>query len=698
MGAPPAGPITLDTAGGRRRHPSDPEPLMPPTPPSQHPVTPLAVRWGLWLATALVALEAVRALFVPSVPVEVARWLFEPAIVLAAASCLIRAVRGPGERAAWGLLGTGLALWVAGGIYYRVAVASQHPQPIVSLADWLSIAVYPFAYAGVLLVVRSRIGGLRRSTSLDGVMAGLAATAVLAAVLLDGVVEAATATAGMAAFAKLAYPVGDLGLLGLLAGVALASGRLPGRAPALLVSGSAAFAASNLVWIDGVARGTFVPGTITDVGWYAGPVLMAWAAWSPRERIQAATSRWRHGVPPLLAGLTALAILAWDEVPGVDVNAVAIAAAVAALLTVTIRLALMFRENAAMLEASERLAHTDMLTGLANRRQLIFDLDAFLGVEGPRGVLALFDLNGFKSYNDTFGHLAGDELLARLGRRLEAAVGGRGTTYRMGGDEFCVLLADGETAGPSVLRTVGGTLSERGEGFAVTAAMGVVELPREATTPSEALRCADRRMYAHKRGDRASATAQTSEVLMRALSVRDSTLGLHAGRVAALARAVAEELGLSAAATRDVDLAAELHDIGKLAIPDEILTKPGPLTDDEWRFMHQHTAIGQHILEGASALARLAPVVRASHERVDGTGYPDGLAGDAIPLAARIILACDAYDAMTDSRPYSPAVSEAGAMAELRHCAGTQFDVRVVEALCRVVGAERPARARANAA
>jgi HD-GYP domain-containing protein (c-di-GMP phosphodiesterase class II) len=197
-------------------------------------------------------------------------------------------------------------------------------------------------------------------------------------------------------------------------------------------------------------------------------------------------------------------------------------------------------------------------------------------------------------------------------------------------------------------------------------------------------------MYAHKRGDRASASAQTSEVLMRALSVRDSALGLHAGRVAALARAVAEELGLSPATTRDVELAAELHDVGKLAIPDAILAKPGPLTDDEWRFMHQHPAIGQHILEGAPALARLAPVVRASHERVDGTGYPDGRAGDAIPLAARIILACDAYDAMTASRPYRTAVSGEEAMAELRHCAGTQFDAWVVESLGRVLGPMEP--------
>jgi HD-GYP domain-containing protein (c-di-GMP phosphodiesterase class II) len=134
-----------------------------------------------------------------------------------------------------------------------------------------------------------------------------------------------------------------------------------------------------------------------------------------------------------------------------------------------------------------------------------------------------------------------------------------------------------------------------------------------------------------------------------------------------------------------VELAARLHDIGKLAIPDAILRKAGPLTDDESRFIHQHTTIAEHILEGAPALAPLAPIVRASHEHVDGTGYPDRLAGDAIPLPARIIHVCDAYDTMTEVRPYTTPVSASQAMAELRRCAGSQFDARVVNSLLQVL-------------
>jgi HD-GYP domain-containing protein (c-di-GMP phosphodiesterase class II) len=128
-----------------------------------------------------------------------------------------------------------------------------------------------------------------------------------------------------------------------------------------------------------------------------------------------------------------------------------------------------------------------------------------------------------------------------------------------------------------------------------------------------------------------------------------------------------------------------LHDIGKIAIPDAILTKPGPLDDEEWSFMEQHTIFGERIVAAARSLAAVASLIRSSHERWDGKGYPDGLAGDQIPLAARIILACDAFDAITSERPYSPARSPDAALEEIRECAGSQFDPRVVQALDRVI-------------
>jgi response regulator RpfG family c-di-GMP phosphodiesterase len=141
-------------------------------------------------------------------------------------------------------------------------------------------------------------------------------------------------------------------------------------------------------------------------------------------------------------------------------------------------------------------------------------------------------------------------------------------------------------------------------------------------------------------------------------------------------------MGIVGQTLADLRRAAELHDIGKMAIPDAILNKPEPLDDAEWRFMRRHTVIGERILHGSPALSRAAEIVRSSHEHFDGTGYPDGLAGDRIPVGARIVLVCDAYDAMVDERIYQPPMTTEEAVAELRRCAGQQFDPAVVEAFC----------------
>jgi two-component system, cell cycle response regulator len=145
---------------------------------------------------------------------------------------------------------------------------------------------------------------------------------------------------------------------------------------------------------------------------------------------------------------------------------------------------------------------------------------------------------------------------------------------------------------------------------------------------------------------------------------------------------VGSRLSLLSEELDEVVRAAELHDVGKMAIPDEILHKPGPLTDEEWSFVRQHTIIGERILGAAPALLAVAKLVRASHEHWDGSGYPDGLAGETIPLGARVVAVCDAFDAMTTSRPYRDAMSVEEALTEIRACSGTQFDPTVVEAFC----------------
>jgi two-component system cell cycle response regulator len=288
--------------------------------------------------------------------------------------------------------------------------------------------------------------------------------------------------------------------------------------------------------------------------------------------------------------------------------------------------------------------------------------------------VAMFDLDGFKSYNDTFGHPAGDALLARLGRKFESMVRGRGEVYRLGGDEFCLVTSQAGGVGPALVEAAALALSDRGEGFHVTASKGWCLMPSEARTASEALRLADTRMYADKMRGRPSPEQQSRDVLLGALYERYPELHEHLEAVGELAERVAQRLEMSAEDVAWTRRAGELHDVGKVAIPDAILRKPGPLDAEEWTFMQRHTVVGERILEVAPSLSQVARLVRSHHERMDGRGYPDGLVGDQIPIGARVVSVCDAYHAMTAGRPYKPAVSHSEAVAELRRNAGTQFD------------------------
>jgi diguanylate cyclase (GGDEF)-like protein len=305
-------------------------------------------------------------------------------------------------------------------------------------------------------------------------------------------------------------------------------------------------------------------------------------------------------------------------------------------------------------------------------------------------LLVLFDLNGFKSYNDTFGHMAGDALLVRLATNLRGAVGNR--AYRMGGDEFRMLARVGPGAAEQLIDAACDALTEHGDGFGVDASYGAVLLPADAADPSNALRLADQRMYAMKNGGRSSAGRPTTDALVKVLAERHPEIGEHVDDVAELVERVAATLELPDEEREPLLQAAALHDVGKAAVPDAILDKPGPLTAEEWVFMRQHTVVGERILLAAPSLSAAAKLVRSSHERFDGTGYPDRMKGQAIPLGARIIAVCDAFDAMTTPRPYRPVpLSVEDAVAELRAGAGTQFDPTVVAAFARALSEHRVA-------
>jgi diguanylate cyclase (GGDEF)-like protein len=330
---------------------------------------------------------------------------------------------------------------------------------------------------------------------------------------------------------------------------------------------------------------------------------------------------------------------------------------------------------------------TDPLTGLGNRRRLAHDLELRMEQASAAAplLLVVFDLDGFKSYNDTFGHQAGDAILERLGGRLASALSWWGSAYRLGGDEFCALLAVNGGDLNIALATAAQTLVERGERFAISASYGAVLLPHEATSVDYALQLADQRMYANKRGSRAPAGSETRDVLMQIIRAVRPALHEHSDQVTRLCLMVGRRLGMGAEQLDALARAAELHDIGKVAIPNAVLARPRGGADVE--FVHQHSVIGERILSAAQALRPVAVLVRASHERWDGKGHPDRLAGERIPLGARIIAACDVYEGLCMLPPEGEGLNERQAAEVMRAQAGVQFDPEVVEALLGAIAA-----------
>ncbi len=621
-------------------------------------------------------------------------WVYNNVMLAAAAACIARGIADRRDRLAWILMGTAVAAWGIGDTIWTFTVANDVNPPFPSIADIGFLAVYPPAYVAIVLLVRSRTGSLRGSLWLDGVIGGLAVAALGTAVVFQAVLGAIGGSRAAVA-TNLAYPLADLTLIALVVWALAVTGWRPDRLWALLMTGLLVFSISDCLYLYDTATGSYVYGSPTDLGWIAGGLLLAWAAWQPqREHVKAELDGWALLFAPVGFGLLGLGVLVYDHVH--RVNAVSLGLAGAAILAVIARMALTFAENMKMIAHSRGEARTDVITGLGNRRRLYDDLGAALQDPDSDLVLGLYDLNGFKHYNDSFGHLAGDALLARLGENLSHFVTGRGHAYRMGGDEFCIVVQNDASEAGLVVTGAAGALAESGEGFSVTSAFGSVLLPSETDDPQEALRLADQRMYENKQGARLSAGEQSSGVLLRALSERHPKLGAHAAGVAELAEALSRRMGLEETEVARARMAGALHEVGKMAIPDAILEKPGSLTDDEWKFVQGHTLIGERILHAATALSYVAVLVRSSHERFDGTGYPDGLAGTDIPLISRIVLVCDAFDAMTSQRPHAEARTIEAALAELQRHAGTQFDPVVVAAFANVLadrGAPRVALA-----
>jgi diguanylate cyclase (GGDEF)-like protein/putative nucleotidyltransferase with HDIG domain len=385
-------------------------------------------------------------------------------------------------------------------------------------------------------------------------------------------------------------------------------------------------------------------------------------------------------------------------------------------------------QHEALNKANERLAAlatTDPLTGLPNHRAVMNRIEEELArARRTEQLFALLflDVDHFKRINDTWGHRAGDAVLCEVGRRLKQGTRVEDFAGRYGGEEFAIVLTNTDNVKDA--RKVAERLRESladapcvweneenntSVSIPVTASFGVAVLREHATMGEALLEAADSAMYEakHNGRNRVCVAGEEMEVVqqlvggqqgndgiaLRALAAvanaHDRETGAHARRVVLLAEETARELGCTTEEQYLIRLAALLHDIGKVGVPDEILRKPGPLTEDEWIVMRRHPKIGHQILAQAGGkFELLSHIVVAHHERWDGKGYPYGLSMEAIPLGARILAVVDSFDAMTSDRPYRNALSEQEAQAELQRCAGSQYDSRVVNAFCKTLDSE----------
>jgi len=412
--------------------------------------------------------------------------------------------------------------------------------------------------------------------------------------------------------------------------------------------------------------------------------------------------RWTIIPFTLMASTALMLVILWQRTPFLF----------AALVGPLVAISLYQRSTHRALNAI-RLALTDPLTGLGNHRHFHERLQRELAsAQESDGLVSLcfLDIDDFKRINDQFGHPAGDRVLSQVAGRLRQG----GESFRLGGDEFAVLLpaVDDRTAlaiAESIVERIGD--ADLGDIGAITVSAGVATFPQHGRERDSLIRLADGALYWAKEHGKNQVRLARSDVvelsefrkvadgadraarfraaasLARAVDSRDAYTGSHSERVAVLAAAIAEQLGLPPEEVELTRLAASLHDLGKLAIPEEILRKPSELSSAEWLVIQRHPQIGYRMLESLG-VDPIAEWVLHHHERWDGDGYPDGLAGELIPLGARIIFVADAFDAMTSDRLYRSApITRAAAIAEVERCSGAQFDPDVVRAFLVAIGA-----------
>jgi diguanylate cyclase (GGDEF)-like protein len=383
-------------------------------------------------------------------------------------------------------------------------------------------------------------------------------------------------------------------------------------------------------------------------------------------------------------------------------------------------------ENTRLYAQAEEKARIDELTGLLNRRSLDEMIDNEISRDSRYGgvfSLAILDLDSFKAYNDNYGHLAGDKLLRQVGRIIQGAIRSSDQAFRYGGDEFAILLPQTSVdAASQVIERVREKIATKVEAgdIQITASIGLAGWPADGIGKTDIIAAADVTLYHAKRsGGNQSHCASDSLLpldvigpgsgdnvdsgnldivyaLAETVDARDHYTGDHSKRVTEYALALAKELKLKPPELDRLEACAKLHDIGKIGIRDEILSKPGELTAEEWEAVKIHSQLGASIVGRVPQLASCVAGILYHHEWYDGSGYPEGLKGDEIPLEARILAIADAFASMTSERPYADTLTCEKALEEIKRGAGKQFDPCLVENFLSIYGG-RTLQTRKNA-
>lgn len=660
--------------------------------------------------------------------------------LIAAALCLLRAGRYGENRLAWRLIGVGMLCSGAATAYSHLVLRGMIEVPYPSLSDVGWLAFYVLLFAGVMMLLRGRLREARLTLWVDSVLAMLTLAALVAAFVYEPVI-AATGGEPRAVVTSLAYPTADAVLLTLAVALLALGGWRLDRASLTLVGAICLQAVGDVMYVREVALGTYVPGGLLDAVFPGAMMLIAVAAWAPssRDREVLDLQSWSMLVAPGACTMVAVSLLAYGNFEKLSRPALALASL--ALVSSLLRLAFGFRHHRALGE----LARTDPLTGLLNEREYHAALALHLRRADEREAafrfsIALIGLDDLRALNDRKGHVEADRVLQAVARVIEAKCRSADVPARLGGGAFALLLprTDGEEAAQVAERVVT-RIAGLGEG--VGASYGIAEWPTDGPGKEMLLLRAEVALYSARdqarKSERSGAplVPQSDSLLNPAgrprfaqprafsanrrpsrhreipngqppqPSVNELLEASHASTVLALTATVAakddytgghlqrvHDLGLLLAREMIPDEADDpqlaygflLHDIGKVAVPDSILQKPGRLNEQEWELMRRHPRTGVDILAPVSFLRRAVEVVLHHHERWDGRGYPDGLSGADIPVWARIFSIVDTVDAITTDRPYRRGMSLAVAMAELANGSGSHFDPSAVKAFKRL--------------